>query len=68
MNVLVGFLIGMLIGLLWRPTVLRIGELLFIRQCRERFSLCLDCELHNRCSRYSRHCKANIPICVKEPK
>lgn len=33
-----------------------------VRQCRERFSLCLDCELHNRCSRYSQHWKANAAV------
>jgi len=59
MNAAVGFLVGLMVGLRWRSTVRRIEELLFIRQCQGRFSLCLDCDLHNRCSRYYRHYKAN---------
>ena len=63
MRPLVGFLVGLIIGLRWDATTRRILELLFIRRCQERFSLCLDCDLHNRCSRYSRHLhprKANM--------
>lgn len=64
MNAVVGFLIGLLVGMRWNLIMRRIEELLFIRQCQERFSLCFDCDLHNRCSRYSRHLhprKANAP-------
>ena len=30
------------------------------RTCRRRFSLCLDCDLHNHCPRYRRHRPSSI--------
>ena len=47
------FFIGM-----YTPRVLnRLFEIIFCYRCDGRFSLCLDCELHNGCRRYSKHLK-----------
>lgn len=37
-----------------------LGDFLHAEKCKTRFSLCLDCDLKNRCKRYSNH--------LKEPK
>jgi len=29
-------------------------------KCKKRFSLCLDCNIHNDCERYSEHLKGKI--------
>jgi hypothetical protein len=49
------FILGLFVGLYTKPTLIRVEELLYIRKCKTPFSQCLDCELHNSCSRYSRH-------------
>lgn len=33
----------------------RVYPWIYTRKCEEKFSLCLDCSLHNKCKRYGKH-------------
>lgn len=55
MKLIIIFLIGFFFGIFLRLMVKRIGEILYTKSCRSPFSLCLDCNLHNRYKRYHKH-------------
>ena len=48
----VGFLVMMLHKWIWN---FDFQGWWYTKTCKERFSLCLDCALHNRCRRYRKH-------------
>lgn len=55
---LVVFGISVFLGGMFAPAILRRAiEWLYCVRCKTKFSLCLDCFLHNKCPRYGRHYK-----------
>ncbi len=50
---LICFLIGLI--LFQKKIIRKIDEWRYTKRCHQQFSRCLDCDLHNHCSRYHKH-------------